>query len=220
MATAATAHEEMTKQSNHNGNGYGNSVWAEIRTEWDAGQISVADMCKAYGPSPQAIRKHAKRHNWPERGNLVEQVRKKVEVELLSSEVVDGVPPPGAAGIVESAAKRGVGVVLRHRKIISRLLGIAETTLTELEDMQVISLDLYKKRNAKNLALLVASVAKAKMEGMRTVAQVVNQAIPLERQAYSLDADGGQERPVVYEAPDYKKPRGAGLSEEDWDRDD
>jgi hypothetical protein len=210
----------MAKNGNGNGNGYGKEVWAEIRREWDAGQISVRDMAQAYGPSPQAIRKHAVKHKWPPRGSLVEQVRKKVETELLSSEVVEGVPSPGTAEIVESAAKRGVGIVLRHRKIIARLLGVAETTLTELEEMKVISLDLYKKRRTKEMALLVASLNRAKLDSMRTVSQVITQAIPLERQAYSLDKDGGIERAIIYEAPDYHKPKGAGLAEEDWDNDD
>lgn len=205
---------------NGNGNGYGPEIWAEIRREWDAGQISVRDMAKAYGPSPQAIRKHVKRYNWPERGCLVEQVRKKVETELLSSEVVEGVPAPGASEIVESAAKRGVGVVLRHRKIIARLLGLAETTLTETEEMQVISLDLYRKRKTKDIAALVASLNRARLDNMRTISQVITQAIPLERQAYSLDKDGGIERAIIYEAPDYHKPKGSGLSEEDWKNDD
>jgi hypothetical protein len=206
----------MSKNGNGNGNGYGDEIWSEIRREWDAGQISVRDMAQAYGPSPQAIRKHARRYNWPERGSLVEQVRQKVETELLSSEVVEGVPSPGAAEIVESAAKRGVGIVLRHRKIIARLLGVAETTLTELEEMQVISLDLYRKRRTKDIAILVASLGKARLDGMRTVSQTISQAIPLDRQAYSLDKDGGIERAIVYEAPDYHKPKGAGLAEEDW----
>ena len=211
----------MAKNGNAtNGNGYGEAVWAEIRKEWDAGQISVGDMAKAYGPSIQAIRKHAKRYRWPERGCLVEQVRERVEAKLLINEVADGVHPPGSAEIVESAAKRGVGVVLRHRKIISRLLGIAETTLTELEEMNVISLELYRKRKTKDIAMLVASLGKARLDGMRTVSQVITQAIPLERQAYSLDKDGGIERAIIYEAPDYHKPKGAGLAEEDWENDD
>ena len=199
-------------------NGYGKDVWADIHQEWLAGQISVSDMSASYGPSRQAIRKHAKRYHWPARGSLVEEVRQEVESQLMEvDEVAYGVPPHEASEIVESAAKRGVGIVLRHRKIIARLLGIAETTLTELEEMQVISLDLYRKRKTKALAMLVASLNKAKMDGMRTIGQVISQAIPLERQAYSLDADGGQERAIVYEAPDYRKPKFAGLAEEDWD---
>jgi len=211
----------MAKNGNAtNGNGYGEKVWSEIRKEWDAGQISVGDMAKAYGPSIQAIRKHAKRHQWPERGCLVDQVRDRVEAKLLVDEVAEGVNSPGAAEIVESAANRGVGIVLRHRKIISRLLGVAETTLTELEEMQVISLDLYRKRKTRDIALLVASLGKARLDGMRTVSQVITQAIPLARQAYSLDKEGGSDRPIIYEAPDYRKPKGAGLTEEDWGNDD
>ena len=64
--------------------------------------------------------------------------------------------------------------------------------------------------------MLVASLSKAKLDGMRAVSQVLSQAIPLERLAYSLDDDKGLAMPIKYVAPAYKKPAGSGLSEDEW----
>lgn len=207
----------MKKYKNGNG-GYGAKIWDQIQQEWLAGQISVSDMALAYGPSRQAIRKHAMKYHWPARGSLVQEVRKEIETKLVEVDsIVEGVSETETAEIVESAANRGVGVVLRHRKFIARLLGIAETTLTELEEMQLISLNLYKKRKTKAFAALVASLTRAKTEGIRTLGMVANQVIPLERQAYSLDNQDEKAQVIVYAAPDYRKPKFSGLSEDDWE---
>ena len=64
--------------------------------------------------------------------------------------------------------------------------------------------------------MLVASLSKAKLDGMRAVSQVLSQAIPLERLAYSLDDDKGGAVPIMYVAPTYKKPPYSGLSEDQW----
>jgi hypothetical protein len=64
--------------------------------------------------------------------------------------------------------------------------------------------------------MLVASLSKAKLDGMRAVSQVLSQAIPLERLAYSLDDDMGGDLPIKYVAPDYKKPPHSGLSGDQW----
>ena len=52
---------------------------------------------------------------------------------------------------------------------------------------------------------------------MKAVSQVINQAIPLDRQAFGLDSDRGEAQNIRYTAPLYKKPKGSGLSEENWD---
>jgi hypothetical protein len=126
-------------------------------------------------------------------------------------------PPIEASEIIESAAKRGVAIVRRQRQLLARLLGVADVTLGELEDMAVISQETLKKKRTKAQVQLVAALSKAKIDGMRAVSQILSQAIPLERLAYSLDKDGGQERAIIYEAPDYRKPNCSGLSEDQWD---
>jgi hypothetical protein len=60
---------------------------------------------------------------------------------------------------------------------------------------------------------MVTAVIKTRTEAMRAVSQVLAQAIPLERQAFSLDKDGGERVAPTYMAPDYDKPKESGLSE-------
>jgi hypothetical protein len=133
----------------------------------------------------------------------------------LEDDVPGDVPPSGASEIVESAARRGVTVVRRQRDLLNRLLGIADGTLQELREMELISLEIHKKRRTKDMVNLVATVTRARLDGMRVVSRVLNQAIPLERQAYSLDKDDGGQLPINYVAPRYKKPAGSGLSEDE-----
>jgi hypothetical protein len=83
--------------------------------------------------------------------------------------------------------------------------------------MEVISLKTLENKRAKAQAMLVASLSKAKLDDMRAVSQVLSQAIPLERQAYSLDDDKGGGVPIKYVAPDYKNPAFSGLSEDQWE---
>ena len=116
---------------------------------------------------------------------------------------------------VGSQARRCI-VVRRQRKLLARLLGVAGVTLKELEEMQLITRETLEKRPTKARAQLVAALTKAKLDGMRAVSQVLSQAIPLERLTYSLDDDKGGAVPIMYVAPDYKKPPHTGLSEDQW----
>ena len=206
--------------SNSNGNGgYDAKVWAQIKSEWLAGQLSISDISRNYGPSRTAIRKKAKAYGWPARAALADEVRKEIQSQLLTEDEVPGeVPPSEASEIVESAAKRGVTVVRRERKLLSRLLGVADVTLGELEEMQTISLELLRKKKTKALAALVTSLSKAKIDGMKAVSQVLSQAIPLERKVYSLDSDRGETLNIRYVVPDIQKPKWSGLSEDQWDK--
>lgn len=204
--------------SSANNGGYDDKVWKAVKQEWIAGQLSVSDIGRSYGPSRQAISKRAKAENWPPRGSLVDEVRKEVQTLLLEEEpVAASVAPFEASEIVETAARRGVEVVRNHRNLIKRLLGVAAATLSELEEMQLITRETLKKRRTKGQALLVAALSKAKLDGMKAVGQVLTQAIPLERQAFSLDKEGGAEKPIKYVAPDYRKPSNTGMSEDQWE---
>ena len=196
-------------------------VWNSVRQEWLSGQLTVSDIARKYGPTRQAITSKAKRMNWPKRGSLVEAVRKEVENQLLSDDtgVAAGVAPQEASEIIAGAAKRGVTVVRRHRVLIASLLDIVGATLDEIKEMSVISAETLKNRQTKHRAGLVAALSKAKLDSMRVVSGVLNQAIPLERQAFSLDDDKGSAIPIKYVAPDYKKPAHSGLSEDEWQDD-
>jgi len=200
--------------------GYKDDVWDIVKQEWLSGQLSVSDIARTYGPSRQAITSKAERMKWGKRGSLVEQVRKEVESQLLEDEgVAAGVAPLEASEIIESAAKRGVTVVRRHRVLIAELLDIVGATLEEIREMAVISSESLKKKRTKHQAALVAALSKARLDSMRVVSGVLSQAIPLERQAFSLDDEKGGGMPIKYVAPEYKKPLYSGLSEDEWQDD-
>ena len=197
--------------------GYSSKVWDQIKREWLSGQLSISDISRNYGPSRTAIRKKAKAHGWPARAALADEVRMEIQSQLLTEDEVPGeVPPSEASEIVASAAKRGVAIVRSQRQLLARLLGIADGTLKELKEMQLITRETLEKSPTKARSQLVAALTKAKLDGMRAVSQVLSQAIPLERQAYSLDDDKGGTVAIKYVAPAYKKPPHSGLSEDEW----
>ena len=206
----------MKANCNSNG-GYGTEVWKQIQAEWLAGQLSLSDISRTYGPSRATIRTKAKRFNWPPRGSLIDEVRKEIRSQLLDDEGAPASAPPLPADeIIDSAAKRGVAIVRRQRQLLSRLLEVAAATLQELENMTIFSSEILEKKPTKARPQLVAALTKAKLDGMRAVSQVLSQAIPLERVAYSLDDDKGGAVPIKYVAPDYKKPIYSGLTEDQW----
>jgi hypothetical protein len=203
---------------NGNGNsGYDAKIWDQIQSEWLAGQLSLSDISRTYGPSRSTIRAKAKRFNWPPRGSLADQVRKEINSQLLNDgSAPASAPPLQADEIIDNAAKRGVTVVRRQRDLLSQLLDIVGATLEELKGMQVISRETLEKKHTKHQAALIAALSKARLDGMRVVSQVLSQAIPLERQAYSLDDDKGGAVSITYVAPSYNKPVFSGLSEDEW----
>jgi len=203
---------------NENGNsGYDAKIWDQIQAEWLAGQLSLSDISRTYGPMRSTIRAKAKRFNWPPRGSLVDQVRKEIQSQLLDDgSAPASAPPIQADEIIETAAKRGVAIVRRQRNLLSQLLDIVGATLEDLREMQVISRETLEKKHAKHQAALIVALSKARLDGMRVVSQVLSQAIPLERLAYSLDDDNGGGVAIKYVAPNYKKPSYSGLSEDQW----
>lgn len=200
---------------------YSNKIWAQIRKEWLAGQLSLTEISRTFGPTRQAIIKRAKKDVWPSRGALVEEIRREIDSALAEDQnngkVTAEVTPSEQVEIIEGATKRGLTVIRHHRELINRLFGQIKVTLTDLEEMDRISLELIKKSRLKHRARMVTAVIKSRIDGADAVSKVLARAIPLERQAFNLDTERGEIQSIKYVVSEkIKKPKGSGLSEENW----
>jgi hypothetical protein len=207
-------------RANGNGNGgYDAEVWNQIKAEWLAGQLSLSDISRNYGPSRATIRAKAKRFEWPPRGSLAGEVRKEIQSQLLDEKGAPaGAPPLQADEIIDSAAARGVAVVRKHRKLLSELLGAVDVALAELKTMEIIKQDVLERKRLKGRIQMITALSRSRIDTLKVASQVLSQAIPLERKAYSLDSDRGETMSIRYVVPDIQKPAWSGLSEDEWDK--
>jgi hypothetical protein len=127
-----------------------------------------------------------------------------------------GAPPPQADQIIDSAAARGVAVVKKHRKLLSELLEAVDVALAELESMEAIKKEILERKRLKGRTQMITALSKNRIDTLKVASQVLSQAIPLERKAYSLDTERSEAMIVRYVVPDIKKPQWSGLSEDQW----
>lgn len=168
--------------------------WEAIEREYRAGQLSEAQIARQHGISRTAIQKRAKKLGWSR--DLTEKVRQEVAARL----VAEGLQPQRDAATVEQAAQRGVQLVLGHRKGLARLRGIAEKLADELtvdpDDLKEIEEAIEEEtagdKNGQRRARMLAAVSLPSRAGVaRELSQVLKNLIPLERQAFNLQDDGG-----------------------------
>lgn len=153
--------------------------WETIEREYRAGQISVNEIARQHGVTPQAVRMRAKRCDWSR--DLSGQVRERVRAELVADAVTPSVTPPNAREVIDAAGLRGAEVVRAHRRDISRarsrtdrIGSQVERLLERIEGMQPDDDNFLGYTNAAASANNALSQAMARL-------------VPLERQAFSLD---------------------------------
>lgn len=138
--------------------------------------MSVSAIARQYGLTETAIRKRAKKDSWTR--PLVDRVRRAVR-EKLVREDSSNEPRVSDAEVVEQASRRGFELVASHRKDIRQLHEIravlAQRLVTYLAGDEVDGPFIGERETAGDLLEKLA----------RTTARL----IPLERQAYNLDAD-------------------------------
>lgn len=148
--------------------------WEAIEREYRAGQLSVREIARQHDVSAPAIVKRAKRLGWER--DLSASVREAVNAKLVkeTAAVNSEVNTLNAREAVSLAAARGVDIVLRHRRDIAKLDALRNRLAEKAEAI------IEKVADLKDLGDAVSAV-----EGLgRTQAKL----IPLERQAFSLDA--------------------------------
>ena len=156
----------------------GRDAW--VKREYEVGQLPIAEMSRQSGLSRAAIQKRAKKGLWVR--DLLPAVQAKVNDELLRDAA-----PEGATGseAVEAAAARAVEVVRQHRGSLGRLNRIANQLMAGVELHLKGELPLIPwMRPTDTLAAVVLRVAQA-----------LSKTVPLERQAFSVGAGGGDATP-------------------------
>jgi hypothetical protein len=155
--------------------------WEAVEREYRAGQLSVREIGRLFNVSHVAIGKRAKKDGWIQ--NLAERVREEVTSRLVTSDVSKA----NAKEAIEVASLRGVEMVLSHRRDISQLRAIATIIATRLaEHLQGVKPDGEFLGQRESVGDLLEKLT-------RTRARL----IPLERQAFNLDADCSSDEPAT-----------------------
>lgn len=167
--------------------------WEAIEREYRAGQLSVAEIGRQYGVTHVAILKRAKKKEWSR--DLSEKVRQEIKARL----VTEGLQEARGKVTVETAAARGVQLVREHRADIKALRDavtklIAELN-TDLDPDEIVEAlaqgdpdEAAKAKQKLDRALALGGRAQT----ASTLANTLKTLIPLEREAFALDAKPDQ----------------------------
>lgn len=170
--------------------------WEAIEREYRAGQLSVSEIARQHAISHTAINKRARKDGWTR--DLTERVRKEVSARLVSPEV----SAANAQEAVETAAARGVALVRSHQASLGRANRIAEKLMSELEGstddneeiVEAIEAATFNDANANRRNSMMKAVSlPSRAATLRELSQALKNLIPLERQAFNLDANAGSD---------------------------
>lgn len=180
--------------------------WERIGVEYRAGQLSIREISKQYGPTDTAIRKRAKAEGWER--DLSDEVRKATKAKLVRSEVrtPEGGSKFSDEEIVDAASERAVQAIELHRAdiksgreavraMLDQLLSdtLNQETLEQLVDQVLDEEDAsIKRRMAVERAVSLPSRAAT----AASLTTSLKNLIGLERQALGIDDNARQADPL------------------------
>lgn len=199
------------KNGNGNGNGYPPEIWQEIEREYQLGVLSVAAISRAYGPSHPAILKRMKRLGLTR--NMANDVKSSINHKAMERELQQSVTAENYEDAIERYGELGAGVVQAHKDLFNEILFQCDVTLQDLRHSQGIMAKLANGDRVKKVTVMAASLAlKERNNLLRTVAHVASKIVPLQRQAFNMDGEGGgAEKVTYYIVGDLSKPKDAGM---------
>lgn len=175
--------------------------WESIERQYRAGVLSIRGIAEAHDVSDTAIRKKAKVGDWQR--DLSAKVAEKVRSDLVRS-AVRTANPQTEREIVEEAAATVVHVVRSHRTRIKNGSALVELLTGQLLDAASNRDELEediaaeckgdidsRRRNAMLRAVSLASHSTIAVN----LANATKTWVGLERQAFGLDDQGGNEPP-------------------------
>lgn len=153
--------------------------WEAIEREYRAGVLSLREIARQFAISDTAIRKRAKAEKWSR--PLADKVRDAVREKLVRT---DGSQTGSQSAvrdeeIVENAAIRGMAVVTSHRRDLEQLHGLKRILAGRLAQL----LDGIKPDGP------CLGERETLGDLLEKLSRVTARLIPLERQAFSLDAN-------------------------------
>lgn len=175
--------------------------WESIERQYRAGVLSIREIGKAHDVSDTAIRKKAKTADWQR--DLSAKVAEKVRSDLVRSEVRTA-NPQTEREIVEEAAATVVHVVRSHRTRIESGSALVELLTGQLLDAASNREELEESIEAeckgdidsrRRNAMLRAVALGAHASIASSLANATKTWVGLERQAFGLDDQGGNEPP-------------------------
>lgn len=203
----------MTKPATPKGVGDGQAPdWEAIEREYRAGVLSLREIAKRHGVSHVAIQKRAKKEGWSR--DLTKKVREAVTTALVTKAVTNKEWKQTEREIVEDAAAAVVALVREHRADLREGRELATTLMSQLrmaagnrdalielieeavDEMPVANAADRAKREAKRKAMLAAIALPTHAATLRELANVYAKLIPLERQAFNMDAGGPEDPPA------------------------
>ncbi len=153
--------------------------WEAIEREYRAGQLSLREIGRQFGVTEGAIRKKAKAGAWTR--PIADKVRAAVREKLVRNDgTQNGTQAPRAddAEIIEVASARGFEVQLSHRRDLEQLHGLkrvlADRLAATLHGEPFDGPCLGDKESPGDL--------------LEKLSRITARLIPLERQAFNLDA--------------------------------
>lgn len=153
--------------------------WEAIEREYRAGQLSLRAIASAHDITEGAIRKRAKAEGWQRA--LANKVREAVREKLVRTDgTQEGTQSQRAdSEIVESAALRGLQVVTSHRRDLEQLHGLK----------RVLAMRLAAHLNGEKPEGPFIGDKESPGDLLEKLSRVTSRLIPLERQAFNLDAE-------------------------------
>lgn len=158
--------------------------WEAIEREYRVDQLSVRQIAQKYACSEAGVRKRAKAEGWTRA--LADKVRKAVKEKLVRADgAQDGAQGQRATDdkIIDSASFRGVEVVLSQRRDIAQLDALGSIIAIRLSQvLEGVAPDGPCLGDKESVGDLLEKLSRIKAR-----------LIPLQRQAFNLDADSSLE---------------------------
>lgn len=164
--------------------------WEAIEREYRIGQLSIRAIGRLNGCSHVTIERKAKKLGW--KRDLTAKVQTEVRRRLIAEGAGAPVEPQEATPshktdqeTVQEAAERALGVIRCHRKDLKQLRGIVQNMMARLLPAPGVSLPPGQ--------LPDGVTGKEAAEIIKAAAYALSRAVPLERQAFNLDRQAGDE---------------------------